>query len=564
MTNSLKTYGLQGLLILGILIVFNLVSHSFYTYADLTEDKRFSLEPSTVKLLEDIEQPIYIEVLLEGELSADFKNLQQRTEEVLNQLNNINREISFQFSNPSRGTTEEINMRREQYRLDGIFPTTLFITENDQRVEKLLYPYAIVNYGDRKIPVNLLEPIGRNETNQEAINKSSILLEYKLASTIAKLDRKDAPVIMFTSGQGELGDSETAMLETLLSNTMSTGRLNLDSIFKISEEVDVLVVARPTESFSQKSKFLIDQYIMNGGKVIWLIDQFFINLDSINNNKVYIPRPIDHQLDDLFFKYGVRINKNVVLDLECSTIPQVYGLAGNQAQQQLFPWVFHPLLQANLENDIVKNIDRISSTFPATIEVLNSTEGSKVSTLVTSSQYSRYQVYPSINVSFEILRVEQRPEAYNKPNLPIAVMIEGEFESLYKNRVTESMSSTLNKINATFKERSDKTQQVFVGDGDIVRNLYDSKTNRISPMGYNKWEGFTYEGNKDFIINVIDYMVDDYGLVASRSKNFKLRLLDQVKLQSKLKWQLINILLPILLVIGFGFAYNYVRKRKYA
>lgn len=555
---------IQSALTIILIILVNLIAHRFYTYVDLTEDKRFTLEDATKKLVSDVDQTIFVEVLLEGQLNSGFIRLQNRCRELLDQLNNLNQNIEYSFTNTSEGTVEEINQRREKLRQEGIFPTTVFIFEDDQRVEKLIYPYAIINYGDRRIAVNLLEPLARGENEEEAVNRSAMLLEYKLASTISKLIAKKAPIIAFTEGHGELEANQTAMLETILGRTMNTLRIQLDSVYIINDEVDILIIAGPEEQLNERSQFIIDQYIMNGGNVIWLIEQFYINLDSINNNKVYVPRPVDHGLDDMFFKYGIRINRDVVLDLENTKIPQVYGMSGDRAQQQLFPWVFHPLLQGNQESSLVRNIDRVASYFPSTIEVLDSPESRNSTVLLTSSQYSRYQVYPSINISFETLRLPQKPEAYNKSYLPVAVMIEGTFNSYFKNRVSQVMMDGLRQINMDFKESSTSSKQAFIGDADIIKNLYDPATNRISPIGFNKWEGYTYEGNEDFIINTIDYMLDDYGLIEARSKSFKLRLLDQVRLKKeKLKWQAFNIALPVALVIILGLLFTYWRRRKY-
>lgn len=555
---------IQSALTIILIILVNLIAHRFYTYVDLTEDKRFTLEDATKKLVSDVDQTIFVEVLLEGQLNSGFIRLQNRCREVLDQLNNLNPNIEYSFTNTSEGTVEEINQRREKLRQEGIFPTTVFIFEDDQRVEKLIYPYAIINYGDRRIAVNLLEPLARGENEEEAVNRSAMLLEYKLSSTISKLIAKKAPIIAFTEGHGELEANQTAMLETILGRTMNTLRIQLDSVYNINDEVDILIIAGPEEQLNERSQFIIDQYIMNGGNVIWLIEQFYINLDSINNNKVYVPRPVDHGLDDMFFKYGIRINRDVVLDLENTKIPQVYGMSGDKAQQQLFPWVFHPLLQGNQESSLVRNIDRVASYFPSTIEVLDSPESRNSTVLLTSSQYSRYQVYPSINISFETLRLPQKPEAYNKSYLPVAVMIEGTFNSYFKNRVSQVMMDGLRQINMDFKESSTSSKQAFIGDADIIKNLYDPATNRISPIGFNKWEGYTYEGNEDFIINTIDYMLDDYGLIEARSKSFKLRLLDQVRLKKeKLKWQAFNIALPVALVIILGLLFTYWRRRKY-
>jgi len=559
-----KNLLIQSALTVILIVLVNLLAQRFYTYADLTEDKRFTLEEATKELITDVDQTIFIEVLLEGQLNSGFIRLQTRCRELLDQFNKLNANVEYSFTNTSEGTVEEINQRREKLRQEGILPTTVFIFEDDQRVEKLIYPYAVINYGDRRIAVNLLEPLARGENEEEAVNRSAMLLEYKLASTISKLIARKAPVIAFTEGHGELEANQTAMLETILGRTMNTLRINLDSVYHIDQEVDVLIVAGPENKVNERSQFILDQYLMNGGNVIWLIEQFYINLDSINNNKVYVPRPVEHGLDDMFFKYGIRINRDVILDLENTKIPQVYGMSGDRAQQQLFPWVFHPLLQGNQENSIVRNIDRVASYFPSTIEVLDSPESRESIVLLNSSQYSRYQVYPSINISFETLRLAQKPEAYNKSFLPVAVMLQGSFDSYFKNRVSQSMLDGLKQINMEFKAASPSSKQVFIGDADIIKNLYDPASNRISPLGFNKWEGYTYEGNEDFIINVIDYLLDDYGLIEARSKSFKLRLLDQVRLKNeKLNWQAFNIALPVALIILLGLLFTYWRKRTY-
>lgn len=545
-------------------MLVNAIAKNFNFFIDLTENKRFTLTNSSLALLEDVDDIVYVDVLLEDQLTSSFNRLRDRTEEILKQLNRANPRIEYRFRDPSEGSIKEINDFRQQLSKEGIYPTTLFLTEGSQRVEKLIFPYAILNYGNRKVPVNLLEAIKRGENDEQALNKSVRLLEYKFTSAISKLFQKEQAIVLFTEGHGELRDDQTAKLETELSSTVSTGRINLDSVIVIDKSVDILIVAKPLRSFSTRDKFIIDQYIMNGGKVIWLIDQFHVNLDSINYNKVYIPRPVEHELDDLFFKYGVRINKDLVLDLENSKIPQVVGMQGGQAQQDLFPWVYHPLLSANESNLIVKNIDKISSTFVSSVAALDSKLQTQSTTLLTSSDNARFQVFP-MRLTFDILQIEQRPDAYTKSKIPVGLLVEGEFESLYKNRVTEGMTKGLNQIGQSFKEKSPTTAQIFVGDGDIIKNLYDAQNGRISPIGFNKWEGITYGGNSSFILNAIDYLLDDYGLIEARSKNIELRLLNQAKLQrEKLKWQIINIGLPILYVLLIAFGFNFWRRRRYS
>jgi len=553
----------QTIIILGILLILNVISRNLYTFLDLTEDKRYTLTDSTLKLLDEVEDPIYFDVLLAGDLPSGYTRLQNRTKEVISQLKSANPQIEFRFRDPSDGTMEEVNGMRKNLAEDGIYPVNLIVMEDDQKVEKLIYPYALMQFGAKSLSINLMEGQIKGENQEVWLNRSANNLEYKFATAIEKLFKKEIPNILFTTGNDELIDSQTATLEQGLSNTMNTGRINLDSVYHIGTEADVLIVARPRKTISSRNKFLIDQYIMNGGKVIWLIESLEVNLDSINVNNVYIPKPIEHGLDDMFFKYGVRMKQDLVLDLENSKIPQVIGRVGNKSQQELFSWVYYPMLQSSNDHPIVNNIDRVFSRFSGSIELLETKLNVDSKVLLTTSKYSRFQLYP-MRLSFEIIKVPQKPEAYNKPHLPVAVILEGEFESFYKNRVSEELSATLDQVGTSFKANSVPTTQIFIADSDLIKNMYNANTNQISPLGFNRWENMVYNGNAEFITNAIDYLTDEYGLMEARSKNLQLRMLDQVKLRTqKVWWQVINIVGPIVLVFIFGFLFNFLRKRKF-
>ncbi len=554
---------IQTLIVIAIVIVVNLIGRNMYSYLDLTEDKLFSLTPSTEKLMSNIDEVIYIDVLLGGDLPSGFKQLESRTQEIIRQLRNANPQLEYRFRDVGAGSVEEINRIRENLSKDGILPMTLFVMEEDQKVEKLIYPYAIVRRGSRQLTINLLASREQTDSQEMMINKSANLLEYKFANAIENLFRTSNPYVLFTTGNGELDHTQTATIEQEVSTTVRTGRINLDSVVQVDPKVDVLVVAGPTKTVSERNQFIIDQYLMNGGQVIWLVESLIVNLDSINRNGLYVPKPNDHGLDDMFFKYGVRINQDLVLDLENSKIPQVVGQAGGQAQQQLFDWVYYPTLWPGSDNPIVHKIDPSYSEFPSSITLLDRPD-LKQTPLLTSSEYSRRQVYP-MRLTFDVVRVEQRTSAYNKSNIPVAVLVEGEFESFFKNRVSETMEKGLKSIDAEFKEKSVPTKQIFISDVDLIKNLFNPSTGKITPMGFNMWEGFVYQGNGEFAVNSLDYLTDEYGLLESRSKTSEIRLLDQVKLnKSHIKWQLINILLPILLVLLFGLLYNFMRRRKFA
>ena len=553
---------LQILLILGIILFINILSQYFNTYLDFTEEKRFTLTEPTKKLIKDVKNVVYIQVLLEGNFPSGFKLLQQSTKEILDQFNSENGYIEYEFENPNEGTVDVINARRKSYGEEGLIPTNLMVRSGSENKEQLIYPYAIVKLGDRKISVNLLE--NAPDLDQESNLSNSIsLLEYKLATAIQKVHYPEKKNILFTTGHGELAREQTKSLVSLLNSSYNLAWINLDSTFIIKPEIDLLIIARPIIPFTEKNKYVLDQYVMNGGKIIWLVDGLKMSLDSLSTRNEFIPEPLDLNLTDYFFKNGIRINSNLVLDLECSRIPQVIGRTGDKPQIELFPWYYHPLIAPRSNHPIVSNIDRISLEFPSTIDTLKTKTDIKKTILLQSSQYSRYQTSP-MKVGFEMMRYKPDPDKFNRPNLPIGILLEGTFGSLFENRLDEDMNNILSSIGIPFKTISSPTSMLVVADGDVIKNLYDKETGKFAPIGYNKYEKATFNGNKDFILNSIEFMINQNNILTARTKEFKLRMLDKVKAEKdKLYWQSINIVLPIILIVIFGTINFYWRKKKF-
>jgi len=553
---------IQILLILGILLFINILSQYFNTYLDFTEEKRFTLTEPTKKLIKDVKNVVYIQVLLEGNFPSGFKRLQQSTKEILDQFNSENGYIEYEFENPNEGTVDVINARRKSYSEEGLIPTNLMVRSGSENKEQLIYPYAIIKLGDRKISVNLLE--NAPDLDQESNLSNSIsLLEYKLATAIQKVHYPEKKNILFTTGHGELAKEQTKSLVSLLNSSYNLAWINLDSTFIIKPEIDLLIIARPIIPFTEKNKFVLDQYVMNGGKIIWLVDGLKMSLDSLSTRNEFIPEPLDLNLTDYFFKNGIRINSNLVLDLECSRIPQVIGRTGDKPQIELFPWYYHPLIAPRSNHPIVSNIDRISLEFPSTIDTLKTKTDIKKTILLQSSQYSRYQTSP-MKVGFEMMRYKPDPDKFNRPNLPIGILLEGTFGSLFENRLDEDMNNILSSIGIPFKTISSPTSMLVVADGDVIKNLFDKETGKFAPIGYNKYEKATFNGNKDFILNSIEFMINQNNILTARTKEFKLRMLDKVKAEKdKLYWQSINIVLPIILIVLFGAINFYWRKKKF-
>lgn len=554
----------QLLLIIAIVFIVNIIASFYHGYLDLTEEKRHTISESTVKVVEQLDDVVYINLLLDGELPAGFKRLRTSTRDLLEDFNDINPYIQFTFEDPSVGSTEEIKERRDQLAKDGIFPTSLKYLDGDQYVQKAIYPYAIITYEGRFSAVNLLQEQTPGMDDEQTLNNSIELLEYKFANVLQKLLDNERKNIVFTSGQGELPVENTIRLERHLRQYYNTGRINLDSVTMLDKKIDLLVVAGPKLEFSDQDKFKIDQYVMNGGKIIWLIDKMNITLDSINKHKFYIADPLPLELDDLLFKYGIRLKPDFLLDLECTNIAQVAGQQGGEVQTIMSKWYYHILAQGSSEHPIVKNMERVLTKFPSSIDTLRTKTGVKFTPLLTTSPYSRYQMSPA-RLNFEILKSPPDVNKFNKGKQLMGVLLEGKFTSLYENRVSASMQSTLASLNQNFQSISPETKQIVFTDSDFMKNEVNYRNNSAEPIGFDIWEQKVYPGNKELILNSIEYLLDENGILDSRSKEIKLRMLDIVKTkQEKTFWQLFNIGIPLLLLSLFGLFYNFLRRRKYA
>ena len=554
----------QLLLIIGIIVLVNVIAHYFYGSIDLTEEKRYTLSKSTRNVVRELDENVFVKILLDGDLPPGFKRLQNSTRDLLDELKDINPNIQYVFEDPLEGTTQQIKNRRDQLGKDGVIPVALTYNDGTEVTQKGIYPYALVSYKGRNSKISLLKEQNLGEDDEVTLNRSIELLEYKFANQIQKLTLNNRQNIAFSEGHGELPFEKTFRLQQELQNFYNVGRLNLDSLIVIDKALDLLIVAAPKEEFDDKTKFKLDQYIMNGGKVIWLLEKLTADLDSINQYRFYVPEDIVTNIDDLLFKYGARIQPNLVLDLECSAIPQVVGQQDGQPQTMLYKWFYHPLAIANRDHPIGKNLDRINMFFPSSIDTLKTATNIKKTPILTTSPYSRYQLNP-VRLNFEILKYPPQQDQFNKGNQTLGLLLEGEFESAYTNRITPGFQATLDQLGITFKSKSSPTKQIVISDADFMKNRINPRSQQADPIGFNVWEQRVYDGNKDFILNAVEYMLDDSGVLDSRSKEVKLRLLDAVKTkQERKKWQFINIGLPLLFLTLFGLLFNFLRRRRYS
>ncbi len=554
---------ITGLLVTGILILIYIVSQFVHTTLDATEERRYTLTPATKQILRELDDRIYVRVLLDGQFPAGFKRLQDATADMLRQFGQVSGNVEYNFENPNEGSADEINNRRKDLAEKGIVPTQLRVSDGAAASTQYIYPYAIVNSGSRSISVSLLQDDIPGADKELILNNSIALLEYKLAAGIQKVKQYAKKTISFSAGQGELAPLQTASIEETLRETYMVNHIDLDSFIRIPDEVNLLVIAKPTEPFSEAHLFMLDQYVMRGGRIIFLVDPLVVSLDSINVNKNYIPPILDLGLDPLFFKWGARVNPNLVLDLQCTRIPMVVGMQGDKPQTELYPWYYHPLISSTSNHPITKGLDRIQLEFPASIDTVQTATSIRKTLLLSSSQYSRIQLTP-VRLNFGILREEPDPSLFNKGPQGFAVMLEGKFESAFKNRLSQQLLDRLSSAGIEVRSESEEAKVLIVADGDMIKNLVNSTSGEIAPLGFNKYENTIFTGNRDFLLNAIEYMLDNSGLLEARSKDIKLRLLNAVKAKEEgLKWQLINILGPVILILLLAIVYYFLRKRKF-
>lgn len=566
--NKVQTLLQLGLLTVVVILVNILANARFgdkamYGHIDLTEEKRFTLTSGSKQLLREVDDVVFVRVLLDGEFPSGFKRLQNATRDMLAKFRSENSFVEYEFEDPAAGTNDEVSDRRKQLAEDGIRPINLRLKDRQGTSERLIYPYAVFYYKGRNIVVNLLENEVPGVPPEVILNNAVELLEYKFANAIQKLRITAKPIIVFSTGNGELEPLETVDLEKSLRPYYDTGRLNLDSMSSIPQEVAALVIAKPRYPFSEKSKFKLDQYVMNGGKVLWLIDALRIDMDSLRTRERYLATEYTLNLDDLLFQYGARLKTNLVLDYRSTGIQLVTGIVGNAPQFDYFKYPYHVVALPSVNHSIVKSLDGVNLQYVGTIDTIKTKTPVKKTVLLESSQRSMLQ-YSPVTMDFEFLRYDLDSSKFNKQNLPMALLLEGTFSSLYENRMEQDMLNMLQQIGKPYRAESLPTRMIVVADGDVAKNKINIEKQSYSPLGYNEVDRYLF-ANKGFVINSLEYLLDEQGVAEARGREVKLRMLDTVQAQEeKTKWRLINIALPLALLALFGWVFQWWRKRRWS
>lgn len=573
--NANRNKDLSSLLI-GVLVIvlLNFSASLFFERFDLTSEKRYSLSDASKELVNNLDDIIYVKVYLEGDFPAAYKKLRDETREMLDEFRAYSYgNLDYEFINPAESGDEKITKEiYQQLHKQGLRPTDLNEKTTDGFSNKLIWPGAIFFYRGKEIPVQLLKSkLGSNPISM--VNSSIEGLEYEIANTIYTLTTENKPKIAFIDGHGELNKYETASLATSLAEVYSIDRIKINGeLYSLTERTvidstkdyvvkpkyDAIIIAKPTQKFTEKDKFIIDQYIMYGGKVVWMVDPVFASMDSLQTSDVTMAIPMDLNLDDQLFTYGVRINSNLIQDLQAAPIPIVTGMVGNQPKTQLYPWYFFPLLTPANSHPVVNNLNAVKGEFTSTIDTI-AKEGIRKIGLLKSSQYTKISSAPT-RVSLSFLRFEPDQKQFSKGHQVAAALLEGNFESVFKNRVPPQLVEA-NEI--AFREKSKPNKMVVIADGDIAKNPVNNRTNEFLALGVDRYTKQQY-GNLDFMLNVMNYLCNDNGLMTVRTKKFKIRLLDNTVIkEEKTKWQLINTVLPVGMMLLFGVLHFFYRKRKY-
>jgi len=566
---------INTLLLLALLILANVLSTVKFSRIDLTAEKRFSLNNNTIGLIESLDDYVFVKVYLHGDLPAPYRKLRTEMQQMLNEFRAYSKNIQYEFINPSASSDQkERNAIYKQLNESGLTYTTPVEEKESGVSQRIIWPGAILSYRNKSVPLNLLS--SQTYASEEAmIGQAVTNLEYALTNAIRKLSVKLRPRIAFIEGYGMLDSMRTKDISMAFSEYYDVERVRIDSTLsallyrnsegdsvKISPRFRCVIIAKPQEAFKEKDKYMLDQYVMHGGRILWLLDAVHADMDSLSTGNMAMVFPNNLNLDDQLFKYGVRINPNLVMDLRAASIPVVTGVIANQPRYQPFKWFYFPLSFPGSNHPIVNNLNPVRFEFAGNIDLVGN-EQIKKTVLLSSSPRSKLTPAPA-RVSLNILKESPQPEQYVSGELPLAVLLEGNFTSLYKNRPLDPQDLLRNNKSIGFRQEGVSSKMIVVADGDVIKNFYNPVNGKIAPLGLDRYTGEIF-GNKEFLLNAMNYLCDDSGLISIRSRTIRLRLLDETKVKMQLlSIQLKNILIPIALVIVLGIAIFSIRKRRFA
>ncbi|MBK9401252.1 MAG: gliding motility-associated ABC transporter substrate-binding protein GldG [Bacteroidetes bacterium] len=561
-STPVKNYRMQAFLqmglLAGILLFANIIASFVFTRFDLTDDKRFTLTEQSKNLVGGLKDVVFIKVYLEGDFSPGFSKLRNATKELLDELRIYSKgNLEYEFIDPSAHPDEkERKSIYAQLYQKGIQPTTLEERTKEGIKRTYIFPGALVSFANVEMPALLLKS-QLGVSPEQMLNNSIQNLEFEFCNVIRKVTNPARPAIAFLEGHGELDTSRVADLANELRASYELKRVVIGGRLDALKNFKALVIAKPDSAFDEKDKFVIDQFVMSGGKLVWLLDPMQVSMDSLQQRGEMIALARDLKLEDMLFRYGARVNYDLVQDLISSLIPVVTGMVGSQPKQELLPWYYFPVMSPRSKHPIVNNLNAVKGQFVSSIDPIDA-PGITHTELLTTSQYTKLSPAP-VRVSLGVMQYKPEPAMFPQKYVPVAMLLEGSFTSLYKNRIPPAIAESKE---IGFKEKSVPSAMVVIGDGDIARN--DMYKGSPVALGFDRYTNTSY-GNKSFLLNVMDYLCDDAGLMEIRTKEFRLRQIDPAVTESDTQpLRVLNVSLPILIILLFGLIKSYARRRRYA
>jgi len=557
-----KNKWVNSIIVIAALIISNIVGQYAFHRFDFTADKRFTLSDKTKSLLAQNKKPVIITVFLAGELPPAFKRLQAAVSDILADYQAYAKtDVKVVFVDPIAGLNQAdqdtvINNLYER----GIEATNLSVKTESGLTQKLVFPMAMMESEGKEFPIKLFQNLDTRGNYEDNINRSIENLEYIFTSGLKKVLLGDNPRIGFSESNGELSDLQLADAIHSLSSSYLVGRIDLNSIDKAGlDKLKMLIIAKPKKPFTETEKYKINYFVMNGGRVLWSIDQVNAELDSLRGKSGQMAVNSNLNLDDMLFMYGARINYNIIADpANSAEIPVSTGVVGGQNQMQLVPWIYYPVLLPDTAESVVKKLDGVKSEFPSTVDTIG-VKGVKKSYILATSPYNKVYNVPKL-FSLQMVSEQLDPRSFQSKPQPVGLMLEGNFPSVFTGR---PLPATITQP-YTLESASKPAKMIVIGDGDIFKNQVSEQNGTPFPLGFDRYSQRTF-GNKALLLNIVDYFTDNDNLIALRNKELKIRLLDKAKIKlEKTKWQFINVVAPLLLLIFFAIFQHYHRKYKYA
>lgn len=560
---SLKTRSWLRFGSVAIFVLFLVFAGSFLRIRiDLTEEKRYTLSKPTRKVLSILKNDIFVQVYLDGEMPIPFKRLKRSVKELLDEFRYASdHKIDYEFINPSQANDPKQRSTMYQTLMSkGLNPVNIQAGDAEGgSSQKIIFPGMIINYNGIEVPVNFLKN-NQSVTAEENLLHSMEGLEYEIIQPVATLSSDTVYKVAFIEGHGEIPEIGVADLTFNLARSFTVDRGTIGGNPGILDKYAAVVIAGPEKEFTENDKFVLDQYVMNGGKVVWLLDEVNVNSDSLASGvTAALYRPLN--VEDQLFRYGVRINPVIVQDLECVYIRLTVMSGGVRQQVVPAPWFYFPKLNPDPDHPVTRNLNKVQGEYSNYIDTVGEDKNIRKTILLSTSAYTRTLSPPFM---INLKEAENTPDerTFNKSGLAVAVLLEGNFTSAFRNRITDNF---LKGLPFTVKSESVNTKMIVVADGDIARNEVRriGSTETPLPLGQDRYTGETY-GNRDFLINCLNYLVDDNGIMELRSRELKMRLLDKKMIKNeRIKWQMINIAGPAIIVIFAGIIFNWLRRRKY-